>query len=135
MSNILIIEDEQAIARLVDYNLSAIGHQVLTGHTGEEGLGLTTVSSPDLVLPGLKMPGVSGWEVLHALRASREMHDVPAILMTASPGVGSWQEITDRGAQDRLNKPFGIEDLIEKVQGALGQRGAANAPTQDSDRG
>lgn len=134
MSRVLVIEDERHIARLVSSNLATVGHQVLVAHTGEEGLRLAAAHRPDLVMLDLKMPGMSGWEVLRTFRSSKELHDVPVILMTAFPGAGSRQEIIDRGVQDILNKPFGVDDLLQTVEKTLGRRGVRNATSKDSDR-
>ena len=83
MARILVIEDEDDMRRVLDYNLRQAGHEVLEAATGQEGLGVARTSAPDLVLLDVMLPDIPGTEVCRALRDDAELCDVPIVMLTA----------------------------------------------------
>jgi two-component system alkaline phosphatase synthesis response regulator PhoP len=121
---ILIVEDEEDIAELLEYNLQRQGYQPEAVGTGEDGLKLARESFPDLVLLDLMLPRLSGLEVCRNLKADPETAGIPVIMLTAK---GEEEDIIagfDAGADDYVTKPFRPKVLLARVK-ALLRRGAA----------
>ncbi len=112
---ILIIDDEPAIVMCLSELLSDMDHIVLKAHSGEEGLRLLDREAPpDLVITDLKLPGVSGQEVIRKIRQDPVFDKVPIIIMSGSvfqevyyPNKSSYQAL--------VAKPFDIEEFLELV--------------------
>ncbi len=122
MAKVLVIENEPNVQKIVKANLTASGYQVLVAADGEEGLRLAQMEYPSLILLDLKMPGISGWDVLAALKADKKLREIPVIIMTASSRKGVESKAHSMGAVDFLEKPFNIDELLHKVKEALGER-------------
>lgn len=126
MERILIIEDEEKIARFVELELAYEGYQVEKAFTGREGLALAQARPFDLILLDIMLPGLNGLEVL---RRIRQFSDVPVILLTARDTVVDKVTGLDGGADDYITKPFAIEELLARIRAALRKRrGAAPSP-------
>ncbi|MDY0020451.1 MAG: response regulator transcription factor [Anaerolineae bacterium] len=113
---ILLIEDDEALAQLVQLLLERAGYDVLAAGNGEAGLEVARESPPDLVLLDILMPDMDGWHVYEALRA---ITDVPVMFLTA---LGDEHNITyglGLGADDYIVKPFGYKELVTRVKAAL----------------
>ena len=121
MPKILVIEDELNIQKLAKVNLSASGYQVLVATDGEEGLGLAQMEYPDLILLDLMMPGMSGWDVLIALKADQKLQKTPVIIMTASLREGEKDKARSLGAAGYLMKPYSADELLRQVKQVLGE--------------
>ncbi len=119
MAKILVIDDEQNLLKLVRVNLVTRGYQVFTAPTGEEGLKLARTKGPDLILLDLMLPGISGWDVLAALKGDRELGKIPVIILTAAEQQIEKRRIKSMGAWGYLAKPFGIDQLLRQVGKAL----------------
>jgi two-component system phosphate regulon response regulator PhoB len=122
--SILIVEDEEDIAELLEYNLQRNGYVPLSVGTGEEGLNETRQGRPDLVLLDLMLPGLSGLEVCRRLKADAATQAIPVIMLTAK---GEEEDIIagfDAGADDYVTKPFRPKVLLARVKAVL-RRGAA----------
>lgn len=122
--HILIVEDEEDIAELLEYNLERQGYQAEAVGTGEDGLQLARDAAPDLVLLDLMLPKLSGLEVCRSLKADAETASIPVIMLTAK---GEEEDIIagfDAGADDYVTKPFRPKVLLARVQAVL-RRGAA----------
>ena len=122
MVKVLVIEDEHSIQKVIRTNLSASGYTVATAYSGEEGLELLRAEKPDLVLLDLLMPGISGWDVLEKMKESGDIDIIPVIVITASGWGNSEKKLRNMGASDYLVKPFELEELMQKVKGALKER-------------
>ena len=116
MPKILVIDDEQNIQKLVKVNLAARGYQVLAAADGEEGLKLAQLEHPDLILLDLMMPGISGWDVLTALKAGQKLQETPVIIITASARKGEEERGRSMGAVGYMVKPFGADELMRQVK-------------------
>lgn len=120
MARILVVEDEPNLRKLIKTNLAASGYEVVTAADGEEGLSLTQEIKPDIVLLDIRMPGMSGWDVLIALKTNPKVKKVPVIIMTASaPEESEQYKMRSMRAAGYLVKPFGVDVLLDKVKEAL----------------
>lgn len=112
---ILIVEDEEKLSRVIELQLVSAGFDVDKAGTGEEGLKLA--DRANLVLTDLRLPGMDGLELLHAIR--RQNSQVPVVVMTAYGTVEVAVEAMKAGAVDFLLKPFSLEHLMAVVGKAL----------------
>ena len=111
---LLLIEDEPAVARMIERGLTAHGHQVLIAETGEDGLLFLGSEPVDLVLLDILLPGKDGHQVLAEIRRLRS--DLPVIMLTARDDLGSKLGALDGGADDYITKPFAFEELFARVR-------------------
>ena len=119
MSNtphILVIDDEPQILRAIRTILTAKQFRVTTASRGEEGLTLAAANEPDLVILDLGLPDMDGVDVCTSLR---EWTQCPIIVLSVRDGERDKVAALDRGADDYLTKPFGIEELLARVRVAL----------------
>ena len=116
MERILIIEDEEKLARFVELELGYEGYKVEKALEGREGLALVKAQPFDLILLDIMLPGLNGIEVL---RRIRQFSDVPIILLTARDTVVDKVTGLDTGADDYITKPFAIEELLARIRVAL----------------
>ncbi|HYO13361.1 MAG TPA: sigma-54 dependent transcriptional regulator, partial [Thermoanaerobaculia bacterium] len=120
MANILIVDDERPIRRILSVLLAERRHRVTDAGSGEEALAALPEAKPDLVLLDLKLPGIDGLETLKRLRALDPRLDV--VMMTAHGTISSAVEAMRRGAYDYLTKPFDNDELLMIVDRALEMR-------------
>ena len=116
MKNILIIEDDLRIRRILQLELEHEGYLVSLAKDGKEGLGKAKLIRYDLILLDLMLPEISGEEVCKELRKNS---DVPIIVLTAKENIRSKVELLDMGADDYITKPFNIEELFARMRVAL----------------
>ena len=122
--HILIVEDEEDIAELLEYNLERQGYDPQAVYTGEDGLKQAREGMPDLILLDLMLPKLSRIEVCRSLKADPETAKIPVIMLTAK---GEEEDIVagfDAGADDYVTKPFRPKVLLARVKAVL-RRGAA----------
>jgi DNA-binding NtrC family response regulator len=117
MRTVLIVEDKQAMARMLKETLEAEGYRAVIASGGEEGIRRITEESPDMVLTDLKLPGRDGLEVLEA--SSEENPLRPVIVMTAYGSVTTAVEAMKKGAYDFITKPFDVDHLLMLIRRAL----------------
>jgi DNA-binding response OmpR family regulator len=122
---ILVVEDEAAIADFLARGLEAAGYGVVTAADGVEGERLALGGGFDLVILDRMLPGRDGIEVLAAIRAAKPA--LPVILLTARGEVADRIEGLDRGATDYMAKPFAFEELAARVRAHLRQPAGAPA--------
>src|SRR5262249_57036399 len=108
--SILVIDDEQGILETLRILLKNEGFDVATAQGGKAGLEQLKNSAPDIVLTDLKMPGVTGIEILSAVRGQDP--ETPVILMTAKASLQSAIQAVNEGAFYYIQKPFSNDDLI-----------------------
>ena len=116
MKNILIIEDDLRIRRILQLELEHEGYLVSLAKDGKEGLEKAKLIRYDLILLDLMLPEISGEEVCKELRKNS---DVPIIVLTAKENIRSKVELLDMGADDYITKPFNIEELFARMRVAL----------------
>ncbi|WP_269514163.1 phosphate regulon transcriptional regulator PhoB [Brevundimonas subvibrioides] len=116
---ILVMEDEDALATLLQYNLEKEGYDVVVAADGEEGLVQIDERQPDLVLLDWMLPKVSGIEVCRRLRGRPETRNLPVIMLTARGEESDRVRGLDTGADDYLTKPFSMTELIARIRAVL----------------
>ena len=121
---ILLVEDEEKLARMVELELQYEGYEVEKAFDGRTGLELALSGSFDLVLLDIMLPALSGMEVLRRLRRESQM---PVIMLTARDTVVDKVSGLDMGADDYITKPFAIEELLARIRAALRKRPAQAA--------
>ncbi|OGO68412.1 MAG: DNA-binding response regulator [Chloroflexi bacterium RBG_19FT_COMBO_56_12] len=114
--HILVIDDEAQILRALRTILTAKQFRVTTATRGEEGLALAAAQLPDLIVLDLSLPDMDGVEVCARLR---EWTQTPIIILSVREGERDKVNALDKGADDYLTKPFGIEELLARIRVAL----------------
>ncbi len=117
--SILIVEDEEALAQLLQYNLEKEGYQITRAADGEEAMLLADEAAPDLVLLDWMLPKLSGIEVCRRLRANRKLRNTPIIILTARGEETDRIRGLDTGADDYLVKPISMTELVARVRAVL----------------
>src|SRR5688500_2910446 len=126
-ATILVVEDEHAVARGIQYALEQEGYEVTLARSGEEGLEFATRSAPDLVLLDVRLPGMDGFEVLRRLRAAGTKS--PVLMLTARDEEVDKVIGLELGADDYLTKPFGLRERLSRGRPlASGPYGGPAAP-------
>jgi len=114
--HVLVIDDEPQILRALRTILSEKEFRVTTASTGEDGLTQAVADPPDVVILDLSLPRMTGIEVCERLR---EWTQVPIIILSVRDGERDKVAALDKGADDYLTKPFGIEELLARIRVAL----------------
>ena len=126
MSRILLIEDNRDLAFGLRNNLEIEGYEVAQAEDGRTGLRVFAESRPDLVILDLMLPELDGFRVLRALR--REGHSTPVLLLTARGEEADKVRGLRMGADDYVTKPFGLLELLARVEALLRRAGGPAAP-------
>ena len=113
---ILLVEDEEKLARFVELELCHEGYSVTKAFTGREGYELAATDEFDLVLLDIMLPELNGMEVLRRLRRTSK---VPVIMLTARDETMDKVAGLDQGADDYITKPFAIEELLARIRVTL----------------
>jgi len=116
---LLVIDDEPQIHRFLKPALEAAGYEVVAAMTGAEGLRLAAVRAPDLLLLDLGLPDLDGQDVLHQVRA---FSAVPVIVLSARDREAEKIAALDGGADDYVEKPFGVGELLARIRASLRHR-------------
>ncbi|RRN64517.1 phosphate regulon transcriptional regulator PhoB [Caulobacter sp. 602-1] len=116
---VLVVEDEDALATLLHYNLDKEGYRVGVAGDGEEALIMANERAPDLVILDWMLPKVSGIEVCRRLRGRSETRNVPIIMLTARGEESDRIRGLDTGADDYVVKPFSMVELTARVRAVL----------------
>lgn len=119
MVKILIVEDEEKIARFIELELMHEGYKVIKANNGRMGLEIAESGEADLVILDVMLPEINGLEVLRRLRRTS---DVPVIMLTARDTVMDKVSGLDAGADDYVTKPFAIEELLARIRTSLKKR-------------
>lgn len=115
-ANILVVDDEPQIRRVLRSTLSTQGYVITDAKTGEEALESLRKERPDLVLLDMNMPGMGGIETCREIRRAS---DAPIIMLTVRNAERDKVAALDAGADDYVVKPFGIEELLARIRAAL----------------
>jgi two-component system KDP operon response regulator KdpE len=123
-SRILVVDDEPQIQRFLKPSLTAAGYEVIEAGTGAEALKAVATQAPDLVILDLGLPDMDGKEVIANLRA---WSDIPILILSARDRESEKIAALDLGADDYVEKPFGIGELTARIRTALRHRGRRDA--------
>lgn len=113
---VLIIDDEPQIRKLLEINLSSQGYQTRQASTGREGLMLAANHIPEVILLDLGLPDISGHEVLRQLR---EWYQKAIVVLSVEKGEEDIVRALDNGASDYLSKPFRVGELMARLRSAI----------------
>jgi two-component system response regulator RegX3 len=117
VATILIVEDEFAVARGIQYALQQEGYEVTIARSGEEGLEFATTQAPDLIVLDVRLPGMDGFEVLRRLRAVGSK--APVLFLTARGDEFDKVVGLELGADDYIVKPFGFRELLARIRAVM----------------
>lgn len=125
---ILVVDDEEALVRLITYNLSKEGFEVMAAYDGDEAWNLIQQNKPDLLILDLMLPGKDGLEIC---RDMRSQHDyTPIIMLTARDEEIDKVVGLEMGADDYVTKPFSVRELTARVRAIL-RRNNPSMPVED----
>ena len=117
MATILIVEDEYAVARGIEFALQQEGYEVAVARSGEDGLAYVTTQAPDLIVLDVKLPAMDGFEVLRRLRAAGSK--APVLFLTARGDEFDKVVGLELGADDYVTKPFALRELMSRIRALL----------------
>ncbi|KAA3648368.1 MAG: DNA-binding response regulator [Chloroflexi bacterium] len=117
--SILIIEDDELVAKTITRTLKVDNFKIKTANSGVEGLKIARRSSPDLIILDVIMPGMDGYQVCKELRADPMLEDVPILFLTAKSKQEDKIMGLQAGADDYLSKPFNVDELLLRIQAIL----------------
>lgn len=116
---VLVVDDEQHIVELIQFNLENSGFDVLTSDNGEDAMKIAIEEVPDVIILDLMLPGIDGFEACKKIRSHEKTGKIPIIMLTAK------SEETDKvlglelGADDYLTKPFSVRELVARIKAVL----------------
>ncbi|MBE0506085.1 MAG: response regulator [Marinospirillum sp.] len=116
MARVLVVDDEPNIVLSLEFLMQQAGFEVSTAQDGETALELVDKTPPDLLLLDISLPGISGFEVLEALRAQEAFRKLPIVMLTAHGREVEREKGLALGADDYITKPFSTRQLVEKVK-------------------
>ncbi|MDX1617834.1 MAG: response regulator transcription factor [Balneolaceae bacterium] len=116
---ILVVDDEQDLLDLIEYNLKKEGFDVLKAEDGEEGIKVARRTSPDLVLLDIMMPKMDGLEVVDFMRNDDDLKRIPIIFLTARGDEKTEVEGLNKGGDDYITKPISTTKLISRIKAVL----------------
>lgn len=118
-TKVLIVEDEEALTTLLEYNLAREGFDVEVAGDGEEALARVRDSAPDIVILDWMLPKVSGIEVCRRIRSAPETRNLPIVMLTARSEESDRIRGLDTGADDYVTKPFSTNELVARLRAVL----------------
>lgn len=118
-AKVLVVEDEEPLSLLLQYNLKAEGFDVDVAQDGEEAQLAVDEEAPDLIVLDWMLPGISGLELCRRLRSARATRNIPILLLTARGEEGDRIRGLNTGADDYVTKPFSVPELIARVRAIL----------------
>ncbi len=122
-THVLVVEDDEDIQQLVEYNLLKEGYKVSVAESGEDGLRVARADHPDLLLLDLMLPGIDGLEVCRTLKRDPATARMPVIMLTAKGEEADIVAGLELGADDYVTKPFSPKVLSARIRAVLRRRG------------
>jgi DNA-binding response OmpR family regulator len=124
-ASILVVEDEEKLAQAIALYLRNAGFSVEIALDGQAALEAFARHQPDLIVLDLMLPKIDGWTVCHKIRQSS---DVPIIMLTARVGEPARVQGLELGADDYLEKPFSLRELVARIHAVLRRAGKKHQP-------
>ena len=118
---VVVAEDDPVVGELIEWKLSAAGHEVILECDGQAGLAAVQRERPDVVILDWMMPNMTGLEACEAIRADSEISDTPVLLLTARAQQADVEKGFAAGATDYLLKPFSPRELLSRVDALAGK--------------
>lgn len=125
MARVVLVEDEPNIAEAIRFILSRDGNEVTALADGLGGIAALRALDPDLVILDLMLPGISGLDLLAAIRADRALRAVPVLMLTAKGQGRDREAALAAGVSRFMTKPFSNAEMLATVRELVGQKGAA----------
>jgi two-component system, OmpR family, phosphate regulon response regulator PhoB len=122
---VLIVDDERDLVRLLEFNLQQAGFETAAAYTGEEALQRVRQRVPDLVVLDLMLPDISGTEVCRQIKAAPRTRHVPVLMLTARTDEVDRVVGFEVGADDFVTKPFSVRELVLRIRAILRRGGGA----------
>jgi diguanylate cyclase (GGDEF)-like protein len=119
IANILVVEDEQLIARLLKETLQIEGYQVVTVQNGEDAVSIALRETPHLIILDMMLPGIDGYEVAHRLRSHPKCIHIPIIVLSALSEPEDKVRAFEIGVDDYVTKPFNTDELLARIRSQL----------------
>lgn len=118
-SHILVVEDDDYVVELLEYNLSRNGCRVSSGKSGDEAIRAVRKDKPDLIVLDLMLPGIDGLDVCRILKGDPETSDVMIMMVTAKGEAADVVRGFEVGADDYVTKPFNVGVLVSRINALL----------------
>ena len=128
--DILLVDDDPDLLKLITLRLTSAGYHVRTADSGETALATIAVERPATVITDLRMPGIDGMQLFEAIH--RQHPALPVIILTAHGTIPDAVDATQRGVFGFLTKPFDSQDLLQKVAAALELSGGEPAGSDNT---
>jgi DNA-binding response OmpR family regulator len=119
---VLLVDDDPVILRLLEVDFGLEGYAVLVASDGPSALEVARSTTPDVVITDVMMPGMSGLELVAALRGEEATSTIPVVLLSARAQTDDVSAGLAAGADDYVTKPFEPLDLVERVGALLARR-------------
>lgn len=116
---ILVVDDEQDLLDLIEYNLKKEGFDVLKAEDGKQGIKIARKHSPNLILLDIMMPKMDGLEVVEVMRNDEDLKRIPVIFLTARGDEKTEVEGLNKGGDDYITKPISTTKLISRIKAVL----------------
>lgn len=126
---VLVVDDEEDILQLVEYNLEKNGFDVTCVESGEEALRSARANQPDVMVLDLMLPGLDGLEVCRSIKGEARTRDIPVLMLTAKGEEADVVKGLEMGADDYVTKPFSPKVLVARIN-ALLRRKAVGDPDE-----
>lgn len=128
---ILVVDDEQDLCEILRYNLSTAGYDADTVYSAEEAM-KKDITSYDLLLLDIMLPGISGFELAKQIKSRGETVHIPIIFLTAKDSEEDTLQGFDLGADDYVTKPFSVREVIARVKAVLSRISDKDTEPSDS---
>ncbi len=128
---ILVVDDEENLLELINYNLSKEGYRVRCVASGEEALAEARQTLPDLIVLDLLLPAVDGLEVCRRLKSDSRTQHIPIIMLTAKSEESDMVAGLELGADDYVTKPFSPRVLLARIKAILRRKASSDAPDDE----
>ena len=115
-AKLLMVEDEASQQIILDYNLKSAGYETVQASDGYQALQLIDEELPDLILLDWMLPGVSGIEICRQLKARKDTREIPIIMLSARSEEVDKVRGLETGADDYMQKPYGIQELLARIK-------------------
>lgn len=116
---VLVVDDDLAIVRMIEFKLKNVGFEVIPAFDGEEALAEILESLPDLVIADITMPGLTGVELTSYLKSNPLTQNIPVIILTSHGEDETKTKAKEAGADEVINKPFASSKLVEIIKRKL----------------
>lgn len=124
--SVLVVDDDHETLDVTSAVLRNEGYRVFTASSGKEGIAIARRERPDLILLDINMDDMDGWSTLRLLRLDEETGSIPVAMFSIRYDLNEKMEALKRSADDYIVKPFGIDDLLDRVA-RLTERGRSGA--------